>query len=644
MKTGPNRWPRFLITKMTKSALDILKKYWHHDSFRYPQEDIIKSVMEGRDTLVLMPTGGGKSICYQIPALLKDGVCLVVSPLIALMKDQVEGLHRRHIKAACIVSGMSAEQQSNVLTNCHFGGLKLLYVSPERLKSRQFVNALKQIKVSMIAVDEAHCISQWGYDFRPSYLEIANIREHFPSIPMIALTATATPIVADDICQRLQFKHEQRFVASFYRENLSYMVFHECDKHNRLLRIISKVGGSGIVYTGTQRGTKELSNFLNANGISSGFYHAGLSKRERDLAQYNWMEGKISVIVATNAFGMGIDKPDVRYVIHTYIPDTIEAYFQEAGRAGRDGKRSYAVMLYNQSDIEAIDMHIDSAYPEVSTIKKIYNTLCNHYSIAMGSGENEEYLLQTSEICKKYNYAPPTLLSSLGILERDGLIYLPSKQDTESKLMIRVSRDILESFLLDNPSYAQMIDAVMRLCGGVFSGFTTIDEHLIAKYSNASADTVSNMLTRLDTLELVTYKKGTPEQTIIFTAPRCNIENVLVGGTDYKLQRKQAEKRKKAMVEYICETATCRSILLLRYFGEQSEKECGMCDICITHTKKQKEDIEESIVQILSQEPMTVQQVLSHFNDIDERLVKSKIREMVDSRIIGIDQDLRLHM
>ncbi len=633
-----------MIDSMAKTALELLKKHWHHEAFRNPQAEIIEAVVDGHDTLVLMPTGGGKSLCYQIPALMMEGVCLVVSPLIALMKDQVENLREKHIKAACIVSDMTAEQQSNVLTNCSYGGVKLLYVSPERLKSRTFTNALQNINISMIAVDEAHCISQWGYDFRPSYLEIAEIRQHFPSVPMIALTATATPMVADDICRRLSFRNERRFVASFYRDNLAYMVFHEADKHTRLLRIIKKVNGSGIVYAGTQRRAKELSDFLNANGVVSGYYHAGLSKRDRDIAQNNWMDGKVQVIVATNAFGMGIDKPNVRYVVHTYIPATIEAYFQEAGRAGRDGNRAYAVILYNNGDIEDLQRNVETSYPDTSTIKAVYNALCYHNTIALGNGENEEYLLQVEELCKKYHFERKTMWAALGLLERDGLICLPAKDNAESQLMIKVGREEIYSFMKQNPRYASMIESLMRLYGGVFSGLTPIDEHLVAKTSGLEAMVVPLMLSRLEALNMVIYKKGVAEQTVIFTAPRCNLENVPIGGVDYAERKKQAIQRKDAMVSYIRENETCRSIKLLQYFGEQSEQKCGCCDICITHTKEQNAKVEAKVMQLLTDGPMTIQQILAQFEDINERTIRSRVRAMVDARMIGIDRDMRLYI
>ena len=627
-----------------RSAAEVLKKHWGFDSFRHPQQEIIQSVLDGNDTLVLMPTGGGKSLCYQIPALMKDGVCLVVSPLIALMKDQVENLRKKKIKAGCIVSGMTSEQQANVLTNCHYGNLKLLYVAPERLKSRTFLSALKEIHVSMIAVDEAHCISQWGYDFRPSYLEIAEIRSFFPSVPVIALTATATPLVADDICTRLLFRNAKRFISSFYRDNLAYMVFHEPDKHNRLLRIIRKVGGSGIVYVPTRRSASEMSQFLNKHGVSSDYYHAGLSKRGRDSAQNRWMDDAVKVMVATNAFGMGIDKPDVRFVVHTYVPATIEAYFQESGRAGRDGKLAYAVMLYTEGDIANLDRNIEQSYPDVQTVRGIYDSLCCYLSIPMGYGENEEFELDVEKFCRKYALSPITVWTSLGILERDGLVYMPSKEDVRSSLMITVSRDTIYDYANNYPQYGSVIESVMRLYGGVFVGFTEIEEALVARVAGLDTATVESMLMRLDSLNLISYKKGNPNQTIVFTAPRCTIDNLQVGGVGYTVQKKNAIQRKQSMVEYLRATEPCRSIQLLRYFGEQSSRNCGKCDICISRNKCERDAIEKRIVDLLQNGPLSVSQLLSHFEDIDETAIRRQARAMVDARLIGIDKEMRLYV
>ena len=625
------------------TARELLKKHWGYDDFRHPQSEIIDSVLQGHDTLVLMPTGGGKSLCYQIPALMRDGVCLVVSPLIALMKDQVENLRQRRVKAGCIVSGMNTEQQSNVLTNCLYGGLKLLYVAPERLKSRAFINALKNVNITMIAVDEAHCISQWGYDFRPSYLEIAEIRQYFPSAPIIALTATATPMVADDICTRLQFRNAKRFVSSFYRDNLAYMVFHEADKRGRLLRIIGKVGGSGIVYVPTRRAAREIADFLNINGVASGYYHAGLDKRERDASQARWMEGKTRVMVATNAFGMGIDKPDVRYVVHTYIPDTIEAYFQEAGRAGRDGKRSYAVMLYTKGDLTNLDRNVEEAYPATATVRKVYDTLCRLLAIPMGGGENEEFALDTDTLCTKLSLTPTTVWSSLGILERDGLLYLPTKEDPQSTLMVKVPREALYAFVESNPRYGELLERIMRLYGGVFVRQTEIDESLVAKQLGLDTATVGIMLEKLDVMELVAYKKGVAGQSVVFTAPRCHVESLYVGGVDYAERKRYAMKRKDAMVAFVQSTDSCRSIQLLRYFGEASDRTCGWCDICISHRKADMKESGQRIVELLEQGPMTVSQILSHLGDIDETAVRKQIRQMLDARLVGLDKEMRLY-
>lgn len=626
-----------------KSAESILARYWHYDSFRHPQKDIITTIVSGRDTLVLMPTGGGKSLCYQIPALMLDGVCLVISPLVALMKDQVENLQKKGIKAACIVAGMTTEQQSNVFTNCLYGGLKLLYVSPERLNSWLFIDAIKRIKVSLIAVDEAHCISQWGYDFRPSYLEIAKIRDYFPQAPLIALTATATPQVADDICTKLSLINVKRFISSFYRSNLSYMVFHEPDKYGRLLRIISKVGGTGIVYVPSQRSAKIYSDYLNAHNIKSAYYHAGLTKNMRDAVQNNWMEEKVQVIVATTAFGMGIDKPNVRYVIHTFIPSSIESYFQEAGRGGRDGKKAYSVMLYIESDIEALEQNIEISYPKVEVIKQVYESLCSYYAIPMGGGCNEEFLFEPDNICQKYKLRPSLLRSSIGFLEKEGFIHMPNGEDSSSRLIITMSRDDLYMFMDSHPRYAELLERMMRIYGGLFLESVAVDEQLIAKQIGLDETSVTDMLQHLNELGVVNYKIGTSHPTIVFTTPRCDLRHATLGGSDYRTLKECAIARKNAMLEYIRSTTTCRSNLLLSYFGETNVDECGCCDVCIGKKKVETENIKNAIVELLGQRKMSVKQLMFEFKDIDERVLLSCVRSLVDDRLIGIDRDMNLY-
>lgn len=626
-----------------KTPIEFLSKYWHYDKFRPPQDEIIDTVLSGRDALVLMPTGGGKSLCYQIPALMQKGVCLVISPLIALMKDQVEELQERGIKAACIVSGMSSEKQSNILTNCLYGNLKLLYVSPERLRSHAFIDALKRMPVSLISVDEAHCVSQWGYDFRPSYLKIAEIRQLFPTVNVIALTATATPIVADDICDKLQLRNERRFIKSFYRENLAYMVYHEPDKRNRLLRIISNLGGSGIVYVGTQRGTKEISDFLNANGIKSGFYHAGMLKRERDKVQNQWMTGQLQVMVATNAFGMGINKSNVRYVVHMYIPSSIEAYFQEAGRAGRDGLRSFAVMLYSNTDIEALDCNIERTYPDIAQVCDIYSKICYHYAIPMGGGENEEFPYDIENLAQKYGISQSLLNSSVRILEQYGFLALPRNENQQSYLVIKISRNDLYDFIERSPRYGHLLEVIMRLHGGVFSGYTVIDEYLLSKHTGHDENTVISMLLHLDALGIIEYKKRDTRQTIQFTLPRCDIQKIIPGGSNYALLKQRAQQRIEDMKKYVRADNVCRSIMLLDYFGEKSEQECGWCDICIGRRKAEVEQLQIKIVELLKRKKMMAQELLSELGCLDETTVRNQIRTLLDARIISIDKDFMLY-
>ena len=427
-----------LSPKATMPALgkhELLKKYWGYDTFRPLQEEIIDSVLQGYDTLALLPTGGGKSLCYQLPAMALDGICLVVSPLISLMKDQVQQLHNRGIRAACLVSGITGIEQEIIFNNCIHGKTKLLYVSPERLCQRVFVEHLRQMKVSLIAVDEAHCISQWGYDFRPSYLDVAKIRVYHPGIPVIALTATATPTVAEDIRQQLMFSSQSRlFQSSFQRQNLAYMVFYEEDKLGRMLRISQKVGGSGIIYVRNRRRTRELAEYLVGNGITAGYYHAGLEPKERDTAQKRWMAGETKVMVATNAFGMGIDKPDVRFIVHMDIPSSPEAYYQEAGRAGRDGGKSYAVLLYNNNDWETLQHNFETSFPPRQHIANIYRAICNYYQLPVGSGCDCQFDFDFETLCDTYHFNVLEFFSACRFLEREGLLTLPERDMAESRI------------------------------------------------------------------------------------------------------------------------------------------------------------------------------------------------------------------
>ena len=483
----------------------LLKKYWGYTAFRPLQEDIIDSILQGHDTLALLPTGGGKSLCYQLTALLREGLCLVVSPLIALMKDQVQQLNDRHLKAACLTAGMSPDTVTAVLNNAVSGNIKFLYVSPERLRQRRFIEHFRQMKVGMIAVDEAHCVSQWGYDFRPPYLQIADIRAYHPAVPLIALTATATPTVADDICLRLLMKDCRRFQASFVRPNLAYMVIRDSDKSRRLLRIVNRAGGTGIIYTRSRRGAQTMARFLEDSGIPATFYHAGLPAAERDRRQADWMNGKYGVMVATNAFGMGIDKPDVRFVVHLDLPESLEAYFQEAGRAGRDGQKAYAVVLTDESDLVRLRRDFDSNYPTLRFIRNVYRALCNFFRIPVGSGADTQFNFDIEAICRAYNFTPRDFYSACQFLEREGLISIPDQEETTSTLYIPVARDELYRFQVDHQRLGDLLQVLMRMYPGLLEGDVPVDERKVAARCYTESVEVVKMLDELNAMHIDRY-------------------------------------------------------------------------------------------------------------------------------------------
>lgn len=626
-----------------KNAIALLKKHWGYDTFRPPQEEIIKSVLQGNDTLVLLPTGGGKSLCYQIPALIKEGLCLVVSPLISLMKDQVQQLCDRGIKAACLTSGASGLEQEIILNNCIHGNIKLLYVSPERLRQRVFIEHFRQMKISMIAVDEAHCISQWGYDFRPSYLEIARIRDYFPLVPVIALTATATAEVVDDIQHQLRFRPQRRlFRTSFVRNNISFMVFHEMDKDGRMLRIIRKVGGCGIVYVRNRRRTREVAEYLTQNGIPASYYHAGLEPKERDVVQHRWMKGNIAVIVATNAFGMGIDKPDVRHVIHLDIPDSIEAYFQEAGRAGRDGENSYAVLLYNESDIDALQQHFELSFPSRQRITDIYRALCNYYQIPINSGENCSFDFDLEGICKTYRFNVLELFNAARFLEREGLIALPDKDDSESRVHIPIGRDALYQFQLSHPKYSDLMMVLLRLYGGLFSDFIPISEKNIARRMYMDSEQISKMLSHMDALKVIAYKPKQKHPQIVFTAPRTDTKTLYLSESNYSTLKQHADRRKESMHAYVIAANGCRSNLLTQYFGETAGCGCGHCDLCLLAKRKSSDNsLREQILEILTRNPLRADQLLEQLAEQDESKIKTALRQLVDEGTVQVDKSLQ---
>ena len=567
------------------SYQEILKQYWGYDDFRGIQREIIESIGSGHDTLGLMPTGGGKSITFQVPALCQDGTCIVITPLIALMKDQVDHLRRRGIRAAAIYSGLTREEIVITLENCIFGDIRILYVSPERLASDLFQTKLRHMRVSFITVDEAHCISQWGYDFRPSYLQIAQIRKLVPNAPVLALTATATPAVVQDIQQKLSQKDTNFnvFRMSFERKNLAYVVRHAPDKREQLIHILESVKGSAIVYARSRRRTKEYAELLTEAGISATFYHAGLDSAVKDERQRGWQQDKVRVMVATNAFGMGIDKPDVRLVIHIDCPDSIEAYFQEAGRAGRDGRKAYAVLLYNDADQRKLEKRIADTFPEKDYIRKVYEHLAYFYQVGVGSGYNHIFEFNIDQFCHTFHHFPIQADAALKILDRAGYIEYTEEQDNQARVMFTIGRDDLYRLENTSPNEEKVITAMLRNYGGLFTDYNFIDESFIAQQTQLEPQQVYMTLKGLSQRHILHFipQKKTPY--IRYTQRREDMEHVQIPPSVYEERKAQFEERIHAMINYAKDDAVCRSRQLLRYFGEESDHDCRQCDVCLSH-------------------------------------------------------------
>lgn len=568
----------------------ILKQYWGYDDFRGIQREIIESVSDGHDTLGLMPTGGGKSITFQVPALAQEGTCIVITPLIALMKDQVENLRRRGIRAAAIYSGLTREEIVIILENCIFGDTKILYVSPERLSSDLFQTKLRHMRVSFITVDEAHCISQWGYDFRPSYLEIAKIRRLVPDAPVLALTATATPSVVQDIQDKLNPSSARRaeegfnvFRMSFERKNLAYVVRQAADKRKELIHILSSMQGSAIVYARSRRRTKEFAEMLAEAGIPATFYHAGLDAAVKDERQQAWRQAEVRVMVATNAFGMGIDKPDVRLVIHIDCPDSIEAYFQEAGRAGRDGQKAYAVLLYNDADQRKLEKRIADTFPEKDYIRQVYEHLAYFYQVGVGSGYNHIFEFNIDKFCHAFRHFPIQVDSALKILDRAGYIEYTEEQDNQARVMFTIGRNDLYRLENTSPNEEKIITALLRNYGGLFTDYNYIDESFIASQTALQPHQVYMTLKGLGERHILHFipQKKTPY--IRYTQRREDMEHVQLPPAVYEDRKELFQKRIHAIIGYATHDAVCRSRQLLRYFGEENSHDCGQCDVCLSH-------------------------------------------------------------
>ena len=622
----------------------LLQKHWGYSSFRPLQEDIICSVLDGKDTLALLPTGGGKSICFQVPALAMDGICLVITPLIALMKDQVENLTARGIAAAAIHSGLHPREIELVLADCIRKKIKFLYLSPERLKNELLKNCVQQMDVCLLAVDESHCISQWGYDFRPPYLEIAEFRKILPqNTPVLALTATATEKVVQDIQLRLNFRKENVFCKSFYRKNLTYYVFKEEDKLKRLLQIITRTPGTGIVYVRSRRKTKEISDFLNRNHLSADFYHAGLLVKAREEKQNNWMCGKTRIIVATNAFGMGIDKPDVRFVVHLDIPDNLEAYFQEAGRAGRDEKRAYAILLYEEEDIVKLCDNFDESFPPVETIRNVYQALCNFFQIPIGNGEGASFDFDIQSFKQIYKFNSLVVFNSLAFIERAGFISLSDTVSNCSKVHIPISREELYRFQVANEKYDNFIKLLLRSYSGLFTLFVPVREKELAQRSGLSPAVVEQTLTQLSNKQVIIYQPQTDNPQLTLTENRVETRHLFFSQAVYNDRKKTARNHLDAVIHYVTTNTKCRNKLLLEYFNEKQSVRCGKCDVCLRRNKEELsreefEGLQKSIQFLLEKGSLDIDGLVKKMHYPEEKIIQV-VRWLLDNELIEKKMD-----
>jgi ATP-dependent DNA helicase RecQ len=624
----------------------ILTKYWGYTSFRPLQEDIIFSIAEGRDTLALMPTGGGKSITFQVPALAKEGICLVITPLISLMKDQVNRLVSMEIRSIAIHSGMSREEIDISLENAIYGDYKFLYVSPERIASKLFQAKAGRLNLNLVAVDEAHCISQWGYDFRPSYLKIAQLRDYIPEdIPFLALTASATPPVVDDIVKKLGFRSKNVLRTSFCRKNISYLVRKVEDKPGYLLKTLRKARGSGIVYVRSRKRCREVAEFLTTNDIPADFYHAGLSDEQRDRKQAVWTSGETRIIVATNAFGLGIDKADVRYVIHWDLPDSIENYYQESGRAGRDGKPSFAVLLLSPSDSSRLSDSVRKKFPPIDRIKDVYEALCNYLQIPIGGGKDGVFDFSMAGFVSKYRLPVIETYNGLQFLQREGYLEFTEEINNPSRVHFIVSRDDLYKFQVANEAFDSFIKLLLRSYTGMFSEFVPINEDLLAKKSAATRDTIYQFLVKLASYNVIRFIPGKRTALIIMTEERLERKALLISPDNYLHVKKKYEERLAKMIDYAESENRCRTVTILSYFGEESDR-CGICDVCrerneVDLSKYEFDLILERIKSIISAEHPDAEQLVRKADFPEDKVIRV-IRWLLDHNKIQPDTDHHL--
>ena len=615
----------------------ILKKYWGYDSFRPLQTEIIESVFSGRDTVALMPTGGGKSITFQVPALAMDGICIVVTPLISLMKDQIDALKSMRIKALCVHSGMTNIQIDATLDNAVYGNYKFLYISPERAKTLIFRTRFAKMKVSLIAVDEAHCISQWGYDFRPSYLLLSALREIQPTVPVIAVTASATELVCDDIISKLNLFKPNLFKKSFARDNISFLVRYTKDRENHLMKVIQSVDGVGIVYCALRKECDAIAELLRENGYSAVSYHGGMSYEVRTKTQEQWLNGFTRIIVATNAFGMGIDKPDVRFVIHYSAPVSIEAYYQEAGRAGRDGKEAYAVMLFDEDTRRGTKQHLQTSFPPIGKIKEIYEQIYMYFQLGIGDGKGECFDFDIMDYCVKYRQFSAVVLSSITILQKNDYMYFTEAEDIPARIVFTVTREQLYDIQIQERGLNEFMQVLMRLYSGVFSAFTKIDLSYISSESGFTIKYINQSLISLGRLRLLNYIPAKRTPVIFFNEERLDVSNVWIAPQTYVLMKENNEKRMEKMFEFLDTTDKCRSVLIQNYFGEKLVADCGKCDFCRKNNFIMSD--EDRIVKILTHGKLDIIQIVSR-TAIPENSVKHILQRLVDKAIVTVESGL----
>ncbi|MBS1488404.1 MAG: RecQ family ATP-dependent DNA helicase [Bacteroidetes bacterium] len=630
------------------TPLEILKKYWHYPAFRSPQQEVIDAFLSGKDVVAILPTGAGKSVCFQVASLMKEGVCIVVTPLIALMQDQVQQLKQKDIPALAIFSGMSRSEIDIALDNCVYGKQKFLYVSPERLQTEIFRERFKRMNVNLVAIDEAHCISQWGYDFRPPYLQIASLRELKSDVPFMALTASATKLVREDIVEKLQLRNHSLFQKSFLRENFSLVVRKTEAKEKKLLEILQKVPGSAIVYTRSRKLAQSLSAFLTKNKISAQFYHAGLAADDRLLRQQEWLANTVRVMVATNAFGMGINKADVRTVIHFDLPEDIESYYQEAGRAGRDGKRSYATLLFHEADVHNLSTKTELKEPTLEYLKKVYQALANFFQLAEGSGQGEAFDFDLDQFSKKYTLRQAAVFSALKKMEEFGLLILSEGFHRPSRVHFSIDKNKIYAFQVANALYDPLIKMMLRLYGAeLFSEFVEITESKVAKAMKLSMAEVKSELQQLHRLQILSYQPSSDAPYITLLLPRQDANNLPIDHKAWAYRRKLHTDKMQAVINYAEQSHQCRMQFIQQYFGEETFAVCGLCDVCIDKKKKDNSflmnDYVEQIVQALQHKPLAPDELEATLAPRDKELFVEAVRELVDRGVLRYDEHWLLH-